>query len=228
MGWESLIPVLTTLWSARQQKKAANKLGDTIKTATAEEAARLRELAAPGLEASQYAFPRLKSAITNMYGNVNKENPYLAAAHKMNVTGIQRGATKATSESTRYWQSMGNLGRSRGERLRISRGATEETGRENLAYGVGQQTYKDTNTARLIQALESLASLGGSSMAPAMGAAQTEAQGQISAAGVKAQASSDLWGDIGALGGTLYGSMEAKAEAERNRKWLELLLAGRK
>ena len=203
--------------AAKAQKKAAN----TIQAATTAQAEAVNRLAQPYQDVLNYALPQMKSAVGQYGAQVGKNDPLLAAEHGQNVTDINRAKTRALLNSSRFWGVTGNAGRGRGEALRIGQTATETENRENLSYGGLQRDFRQQALDRWFGATGQLAGIGGQGTNLAVHAAGIQAGGVQTAAGMKADAASSLYGDIGAGLGSISGAYIGDYQMKQRKKMLD-------
>lgn len=214
-----------SLFGANRAQRAANQQANTILEANQERTAMLRELAAPYEEAGLYGMDRLKALISgSLAPAVGRESPILAGEHQENLLGIGRDTGRQLAGSTRYWTGAGNVGRGRGEGLRIQRAGTDARNRENLRYGGLQEDYKDRALGRYQGALGAMADYGRTGTSLMAGAANAGYEGAVQAAGVRGAGQQAFAEDLGALGGTLFGSWEADRERRLMQPYLDKAL----
>ncbi len=185
---------------------------DKAKESADRAAAQMGELGAPGVEAQKYAFPRFKAAINQyLVPQAGKESPILARQHTYNLGRIGQTATRAKATARSYWERSGDIGRSRGEQLRIGQQELESRIGENLSYGGMQEGYKQGSIDRLLQGWAQLAGLGFQGVG-------------LAAGGIKMgnQAAQDYYEGFGDFMGTLIGAgtgfAKSKYEADLARK----------
>jgi hypothetical protein len=196
------------LLGASQSNKAAKREADAARAASAKAASELRVAAAPFMEQLNYAMPRFRSLIESEYApKVGADNPFLAAQHQLNESKIGREENAALANSRRYWSALGDLGRSRGEALRIGRNATEEMNRENLNYGVQQQGYRNSTADRLASALEALSSAASPGVDLTADAASAESNGAVRAANIRAAGAKNYWNSAGPAFGEILKTL---------------------
>jgi hypothetical protein len=136
------------------------------------------ELARPYHEAAEYALPALRNLASGYFANrLGKENAYLRAGHAENLAQIGRQERTAGAASTSHWMNAGNVGRGRGEQLRIAESALRSRNAENLNYGAQQQQYKDTSAQQLANLYGMLGNLGSQGMEAGIASAQTRLAG---------------------------------------------------
>jgi hypothetical protein len=207
------IGAATSIWSAIQGKKSADKQADAIKQSAQTERDAQLELAKPYSEAASFALPKMRSILMSQIApTIGKENPYLASAHKLNTGNILRSKQGMLETSKRFWGASGNSGRGRGEALRIEQNATDAENQENLAYGETQQNYKDANTNRFLQGLTSLAGYGTMGLQTASRGIATAADGEMVAANIRGAGRQSFFGDIGSLAGIPIGQYLAEQD----------------
>lgn len=222
MAWYDIAGAAMGLRGASAQNKAAQAQAEAMERASMRNAELQRELAAPYLEQAKFALPKLRESIMSLLApQAGKDDPFIAAQHKTNLSGIDKEADKATASSARLWGSTGNTGRGRGEALRIGQSALDAKNRENLSYGLTQKNVRDNSTSRFIQSLSGLAGLGSTGLTPAMNAASSQMQGEIGAAGIRADATNDIWGDLSAMFGDYVGRRDADKQNALIMKMLE-------
>lgn len=187
-----------SLLGASQSSRAASRRAEEARKASRKAAAELRGLAGPYMEQAEYAMPRFRSLIESQYATqVGEDNPLLAAEHEQNLSNISKQQNSALADSKRYWGSMGDLSRSRGEALRIGRDATDEMNRENLGYGTQQQSYRSSTADRLANALSVLNSMASPGLKLMEGASEMEASGGLNAANIRAKGDQEFWDALG-------------------------------
>jgi hypothetical protein len=214
MGLELLGGVLS-LFGAGQQKKAMQAQANAIRDAARIQAESTERLAAPFTDAANWSMPLLKGATIDLFGSkVGKKNPFLEAMHGENLEEIDKEKSKATASSDFFWKGSGNLGRGRGEQLRIGQSATDAKNRENLSYGMAETADQDKRIADYFNALGSMASYGQAGLAPMLTGIQNRYQGDVEAAGVKAGATTGMWGDFGLLLGDYVGRQNANEQSQ--------------
>ena len=162
MGWAVAAEAVIGYAGSVAARKAANKQGDLMSAA-----------AAPGMQAQAYALPRLRGLIENVLApEVDRQDPLLQIEHQMNLAGIGRQERTSSAEANFYYGSQGNVGRSRGEQLRIASAAEAARGKENLGYGMAENARRSGALGRLTQTLESLGGLSATGVNAGMNAAQ--------------------------------------------------------
>ncbi len=143
----------------------------------------MQQLSAPYLAEAQLALPRLRALAEAYYApRVGKDSPWLRAEHEGNLSALQRANTQQLAEVQHTYAGRGNLGRARGERLRLADQLLQTLNREHLRYGEAQESYRDTTAAEYQEIPSALAGLGRTGMA-------TASQGLK----LQAQASRDFW-----------------------------------
>jgi len=161
---------------------AANQAADAQK----EGANAQMQMAAPYLREAALALPRLRALAERYYApRAGKDSPFLRAGHLENLAELERANRRSLAEIEHTYASRGNLGRARGERLRLTGELLGATNRENLSYGLAQENYRDSTAAQYQELLAALASLGGTGM-------------RYASAGLTAQsrASSEWWSTL--------------------------------
>ena len=192
---------------ASKSGKAAKKAASATERAAQIEDQRLRDLSVPFLEQAKFALPALRSTIMqNVAKNVGTESPYIKAEHNINLGEIAKGEQAASQASSGYWNRVGDVGRGRGEQLRIAQAATETRNKENLTYGGTRETARQTALSQFVNALSGLASQGQAGMQPAMMGAQAAYQGATQAALLRQQGSNEMANLFSGTGGQLFGS----------------------
>ena len=203
-----------SLYGARKAAKAQAAYAEAMKYAGAKQAQALREIAAPYLEETKLTLPLLRQTIASQLVPRLSGSRYLKAAHEQNLTDIGREEERALASSRRAY-SAGNLGRARGESLRIGRAGVEARGRENVSYGLTEQADRDTAAGRLINAYQGMVDIGGRGLQPAIGAAGVEANALAQSAGIGAAAKTDFWSDLGGLFGIPVGDYLSGRDTDR-------------
>ncbi len=172
---------------------AASSLYGSSQAARAQKrsAEMMMEMARPYLEQAEYALPQLRKLAQNYYApRVGKDSPWLRAEHLESMAGLQRANAQGLAEIQHTYASHGNMGRARGERLRLANQLVRTSSRENLSYGQAQESYRD-NTANQYQAI--LAQLAG------MG--KTGLDAAETALGMQNTATSSYWQTFGQVFG---------------------------
>jgi len=213
----AVVGALGTIYAAKQAQKAQNKAAQAQSKAGEQYLGMVRPYTEAGAGAltgmqriiSQYLMPRL-----------GKESPILAGQYRKSISDIGRTERRGIASSTQYYRASGNIGRARGETLRIGQSATEARNLAGLGYGAAQEDYKRGTEAQVLAAQGGIANLGGG----ALGEARAGLQMGVAGAGMKAQGVSQFWGDLaGALGGVV-GSYEEREQREDDRDWLQEML----
>jgi len=193
------------LGASKASSSASKAANATLKAAQIEDA-RLRDLSVPFLEQAKFALPALRSTVMqNVAKNVGTESPYIKAEHNINLGEIAKGEQAASQASSGYWNRVGDVGRGRGEQLRIAQAATETRNKENLAYGGTRETARQTALSQFVNALSGLASQGQAGMQPAMMGAQAAYQGATQAAQLRQQGSNEMANLFTGMGAQMAG-----------------------
>jgi hypothetical protein len=173
-------------------------------------------LAAPYTQAGTAALPALSRLIgTYLQPRVGKESALLRTQHALSLQGITKGQRSALARSRLYWGGTGNVGRGRGEALRIGQAGTEATNLENLQYGLGQEQFKRQGVTDYLNALMGQAGLGLQGANIAVGGIQTRAAGQ-----------QQFWGDIAGIMQGITATLEEQQRARQEQNWMGNLFAG--
>jgi len=169
MSW---LPAIITgalgLLGARESRKASER-----------ESERLSELSEPRLKMEKWALPRLRELIVSqLMPELTGEYPELRAAHEESLAQIGRQTRRQLAGSERYWSAQGNVGRGRGEQLRIKRAGTEAESGQRLQYAVQKRGLGEDAVTRLMNALGLSSNLGAQGLAPAIASIQAAGAGQ--------------------------------------------------
>jgi len=190
---------------ASKSGKAAKRAASATERAAQMEDQRLRELSAPFLKQAEFALPALRSVIMqNVAKNVGTESPYIKAEHNINLGEIAKGEQAASAASSGYWNRVGDVGRGRGEQLRIAQAATETRNKENLAYGGTRESARQQALSQFVNALSGLANQGQAGMQPAMMGAQAAYQGATQAAQLRQGGADQMAAMFGNIGGQMF------------------------
>jgi hypothetical protein len=190
------IGALGSLWSSNQAASAQ------------------MELAQPYVNATKFALPALQNLAQGYYApRLGQESAYLKAGLKESLSNIGRQEKQSLAGTQTYWTNKGNVGRGRGESLRIAQQAMESRNQANLGYGQAQQQYKDNTAQQLSNLYGMLGNLGGTGLSTASGAIGTQLTGQT-----------NFWNTMGGLdwsqifnfGSGGGGSGTAGASGEKN------------
>ena len=154
MGGETAIAAglgaVGSLFGASQASRAEKRSAD-----------QMLQLSEPYLTQARAALPRLRALMESYYApRLGQDSPFLHAEHAESLAGLQRANAQGLAEIQHTYGSQGNLGRARGERLRLSDQLLRATSRENLSYGEAQDTYRDTVAGQYQEILAALAGLG--------------------------------------------------------------------
>lgn len=207
------------LAGASKASSAAKQASNATLRAAQIEDQRLRELSAPFLKQAEFALPALRSVIMqNVAKNVGTESPYIKAEHNVNLGEIAKGEQAASAASSGYWNRVGDVGRGRGEQLRIAQAATETRNKENLAYGGTRESARQQALSQFVNALSGLASQGQAGMQPAMMGAQAAYRGATDAASLRQQGSEQMANMFGSMGGQMFGTGMDWLAMERYKK----------
>lgn len=221
-AWAAGASLLGGWLGASEQRRAAEAQADAVLQASREQIAYLRELAAPYNEMTEFALPKMRETIMNQYApKIGQENPYLKAASAQALTGIERGRQTALGQSAGIWGRSGNLGRARGEGLRINRSATEAANAENVRYGLQAKGEQDTALGNYYGALSGAADIGRTALTPGMASAQMGMNAASEAAGIRGQAGQQYSSGMGTLLGWTVGDL---SNAPWEQKWQDALL----
>jgi len=222
-GLTSNIPIVGGIVSGLVENSSAKKNANAVSNAANTAASQFNTLAAPYLEQTAYALPKMRQMVSQWGAKVGQESPLIKASHVKSETAIGRDTNRSLAASARMWTATGNSGRGRGEQLRISRMGDEAKSNENLAYGNAQEAYKDQNASRYMAGLSSIANSGVLGTSLATNAIGTTQQAANTAAGLKSAGTNALWGDIAAGAGTVYGEWQAEQQAKRDAELMKII-----
>jgi hypothetical protein len=195
---------LIGLAGSSMQAGATKKAAAQMLAAGNQTAQEMQGYAAPYQAEGAWALPMQRGYIqSEILPRVGQNDPYLLASHRQNLAGIGRSEQHALASSKRYWGMTGNVGRSRGEQLRIMAQWTEARNRENLGYGQAQTAYKRQSLGDAMSALGNEVSLGQFGVQMAAEGSRSRMAGAQAAAGYQSQ--SPMGGFLGELGGTMAG-----------------------
>jgi len=119
-----------------------------------------------------------------------------------------------------YFGKQGNVGRSRGEQLRIGSAATTAANQENLGYGTAQQSYRNSTVDRYMSALNNLGQYGQFGVNTASQGIDTTLQGTEMAAGITNQANQEVPNFLTGIAGSTYGQALSDADWKKYSKVL--------
>lgn len=171
-------------------------------------AAQQMELAKPSLEAQKWAFPMMQNWIaTQVLPQATEPSAALAGQRTVNLSAVRRKFGGLRAQSRRFWTGTGNLGRGRGEQMRLGQAETEASNLENLRYTTAEEARRTNAIASGTSALATMAGLGVQGLQPAMQAIQTGADAAV-------QQASDMAGMFGMLSGIIEGKAQWKREQE--------------
>jgi hypothetical protein len=169
--------------AARSQRRAANELA---------------QMAEPYLAEGRFALPKLRLLAESYYApRVGKMSPLLRAQHGQNLFDLGRANTRSLASIRHAYAGTGNMGRARGEQLRLADQVTHATNRENLSYGAAQQSYLDAVAGQYQEILQRLAALGSQGLSYGSQAAK-----------LRGAAGAGFWNTFGQL----FGAKGAGAE----------------
>jgi hypothetical protein len=202
--WGTIIAAGIGLLSANKANKAAQAQTDAMLETARMEDRRIRELTAPWLQQAKFAMPMLRQTIMSQLApEVGRDDPFLTKERDIAMRDIGRGEQTALGQTARRWTATGNIGRGRGEQLRIGRSAEEARGEVGLQYGKAQRSYRQGASAAFINALSGLANQGTQGLGPAVTGARDLAQGTMEAARTRAEGQTGMWGDIAGIGASV-------------------------
>jgi len=222
-----LIGTAIGLYGSSKANDAYKQMAAEIEAAAQAAAGNIRGMAEPYLESGRYALPAMKQ-LTMRYGSkIGKNDPFLAALHMRNLQRLGREEQRQLAGSQGYWGATGNVGRGRGEALRIRRGATEAMNVESLGYGQGQQEYQAATEARYMQGLGALGGYGTVGLGAGTEAEKLRYQGVADAARLRGEGTASMWGDVAGAAGDWTSAVGAAADRKQRQKLLDELLKPR-
>jgi len=183
------------------------------KRATENAAAQMERLGREGQLAQEWAFKALPGfAMDVLAPQMTRVPVSLAAGHEEAARGIARAARIGEATSRRFWTSTGNLGRGRGEQMRLRRATAEAQGREKVRFATALEAHRAGARAQFGEALSTTAQLG-----------QMGTAAQISAAQTRGQAGAAFASDVAGVLGGLYGAWQMEREPDWERQMLNRL-----
>jgi hypothetical protein len=175
--WAALAGLAGSIFAGKKQKDAMEA-----------GAAREERLSRPMYDAQKRGLGGMWDTIQRLIApSAGQASGALKAGHAENLERIEKQKANALAQSRFFNESTGNLGRGRGEALRIAQGATDALNSENLSYAGAQEDYKLAGTGRLFDALSSYSGQGSGGLSAMIGANRLRTQG-----------ASDFW-DSGAM-----------------------------
>jgi len=155
-----------------------------------------------------------------LFGGLGKESSFLSAAHKQNLTGIERGRSRDLAGASFLARTSPSA--VRGLTLRANRAATDATNAENIGYGMNQQGFADSRMNQFGQVLGMGLSEGRFGTGILSGASQGLLQGQLGTNATRAQGAMGFWDSMGDITGGIAGDISAYKSGKAN----EALLSG--
>jgi len=206
------------MYSSWQANKAAKRQAEAMLDAAKIEDKRIRELTEPYLQQARFAMPLLRQTVMSQLApRLGQNDPFLAKEHEMNLQTLGRREKTSQAQMERLWGATGNVGRGRGEQLRIRQGAQEARNVENLQYGAGQRGYRESTANQFIAALSGMGAQGTAGLGPAVTGAGDVMRAMTGAAEARGAGAQGMWGDIGGMFGTVGGALQEKELL----KWLQ-------
>ena len=154
----------------------ASQAADAQKEAADEQ----MQMAAPYLQEAKLALPQLRALAQGYYApRVGKDNPLIAAQHQLSLGNIARAKRVGMANITHQFATTGNVGRSRGEQLRLANQLLQSQNQENLGYGQAQQAYRDSTAAQYENILNALIGVGNQGLS--LGSSALQRQGNATA-----------------------------------------------
>jgi hypothetical protein len=191
--------------SAFGQNSAAQEEANAIQQAAAQQAQTLNNLAGPWMSGVSNDLTAYKNLVFGQYGSqVGQNDPFLTAARNESLSTIAQN--KQAGIAAAKYGSGANVSRTRGGILAADQNATAQTNQVNMAYGQGQRAYRNQTADRFSGGLSNLLGYGQYGTGIAANAANVQANGAMTAAGIIGGARSSFFGDLGQLSGLPIGN----------------------
>lgn len=202
-GGMALVGLSGNALSASSARNSAMRAGKEVRDAAQAHLAYTQGMAQPFYSAGVGAIGGMQS-LGEFYKGRLGGSQYLRSQQALGIDEINKAGRQGMASSENYWRG-GNVGRARGEQMRIANSTLGALSNARIGYGMAQENFIGQTAQQYAGLLGSLGTLGTGAMSAMIGASKETASARMDSAKLQMQGDQELNMFGSGMAGKVFG-----------------------